>query len=807
MRNDKVILIIGNAVLGREANMRVQSIQGAVIDFTSLADNNDYLAAFFPQGFPGPDSRRNPAIFANRIEVVKGKGAEIVLRAIRDATEKVPYESVTEYTLRDGENFLRVKTTYTNSTEQDVSLVFADKLRMDMDIYKEASTLGNPKLAFMYNNWFHAAYGIYSPNGLLITEKPKVTSDPAAGLLVGFPSTKSQETSTITLRAGEKVEAMRYLLYGKDVADLQRQVMKFEKSDAVIATLKIADTNRKPIAGVFVTVYDKLDSLVSFAITSSSGLAEIPLTLGDYKFQAFKVGHDSANADFSIRKSATVIPVVMKPLTSLRFSVKEVGTSRPLPVKVEFKGINGHADPFLGSTKRAEGAANLYYAMTKNFEVPVPAGEYQITFSHGPEYETVKKQIEIKTGETKDVSAEIKRLFSSIEWIIADLHNHSARSGDNDADTRSRIINLAASGIEFAPATEHNRISSYSDEIKNMGLDKFLASAAGIELTGPTGVPSGPNHQNAFPLTIQDGKQGGGSPAIDGDVYTQMRRLYEYDSDKVKFVQHNHPGRGISVLYFDKDKDGVLDEGIGTRKFTDAIELQTSVYDILSVTSDEEKDKTKTSPVFYWLQMLNYGDRIFGTMTSDSHMIGERGGLRFVYVYSKSDDPSAIDAYEIASSAKKGHMVMSNGPFLRTNINGHVPGDDVKAMSDGLKMNIEVYANTDTEIERVQVLVNGRQDKTLNFTTSSHPKLFKAEPLQFKHTFPLTLDKDANVIVVATGKIRSQNTQLTTEGRSFPPIAVTNPLFIDANGDGFIPNKDTLGQPLPVATVGGSDEE
>ena len=128
MRNDKVILIIGNAVFGREANMRVQSVQGAVIDFTTLADNNDYLAAFFPQGFPAPDSRRNPAIFANRIEVVKDKGAEIVLRAIRNASEKVPYESVTEYTLRDGENFLRVKTLYTNPTQQDVSLVFADKL-------------------------------------------------------------------------------------------------------------------------------------------------------------------------------------------------------------------------------------------------------------------------------------------------------------------------------------------------------------------------------------------------------------------------------------------------------------------------------------------------------------------------------------------------------------------------------------------------------------------------------------------------------------------------------------------------------
>jgi hypothetical protein len=47
MKNDLVIVIIGNSVYGREANMRVQSIQGAVIDFTSLKDNNDYLAALY----------------------------------------------------------------------------------------------------------------------------------------------------------------------------------------------------------------------------------------------------------------------------------------------------------------------------------------------------------------------------------------------------------------------------------------------------------------------------------------------------------------------------------------------------------------------------------------------------------------------------------------------------------------------------------------------------------------------------------------------------------------------------------------
>ena len=471
-----------------------------------------------------------------------------------------------------------------------------------------------------------------------------------------------------------------------------------------------------------------------------------------------------------------------------------------LPVKVEFKGLNGTPDPFLGTTKRAEGTANLYYSIKNSFNVPVPAGKYMVTFSHGPEYNTVSKVLEIKTGETKAISAEIGRLFYSPQWVIADFHNHSSSSGDNDAETRSRIINLAGSGIEFGPATEHNRISSYTDDIKKMGLAPYLASAAGIELTGPTGVASGPNHQNAFALTIIEGKQGGGFPGISADLYTQLKGIYDYDKDKRAYIQHNHPGTEIPNLYFDKDRDGLIDNGYNTRQFTNAIELQTYVYDILKVTAEGAKEKN--SPVFYWLQMLNQGDRIFATMTSDSHIIGERGGLRFVYVYSKKDDPAQIDQYDIAANAKKGRMVMSTGPFLKADINGFLPGDDLKSTAKGLKMNVEVYANNEIIIDRVQVLINGHQDKNLNFTTESHPQFFTNNSLQFKHSFPLVIEKDANVIVVATGKKKNAaapGSARNARAEVQVPMAVTNPFFVDVNGDGFIASKDTLGEPLPTA--------
>jgi hypothetical protein len=34
------------------------------------------------------------------------------------------------------------------------------------------------------------------------------------------------------------------------------------------------------------------------------------------------------------------------------------------------------------------------------------------------------------------------------------------------------------------------------------------------------------------------------------------------------------------------------------------------------------------------------------------------------------------------------------------------------------------------------------------------------------------------------------------------PVAISNPIFVDADGDGFKPSRDTLGAPLPVKKGG-----
>src|SRR5262245_13192561 len=156
LRNDKVVAVIADAVLGRHANMSVRNVQGAVIDFALLSTNNDQLSAFRPHGEPWPSTPN-----ATRIEVVKASGPEVVLRA---AFERDSVEQVTEYALRDGDAFLRVTTRTRNPGSKAASIRLADKMRCDQTFAQTAAG-GFPAITF-YDKWFRAAYAVVRPEGL-----------------------------------------------------------------------------------------------------------------------------------------------------------------------------------------------------------------------------------------------------------------------------------------------------------------------------------------------------------------------------------------------------------------------------------------------------------------------------------------------------------------------------------------------------------------------------------------------------------------------------------------------------------------
>jgi hypothetical protein len=175
-----------------------------------------------------------------------------------------------------------------------------------------------------------------------------------------------------------------------------------------------------------------------------------------------------------------------------------------------------------------------------------------------------------------------------------------------------------------------------------------------------------------------------------------------------------------------------------------------------------------------------------------------------MYVPSSTDEPSQINPDEIIKHSKAGRMVLTNGPFLEVTADGHPIGATIIS-AGGVKLRVKVQAADWMDVDRVQVLVNGRPLPEYNFTRARHGGKFKsAGTLRFDEEIDVKLQRDAHLIVVAIGENSSLEKGWGLSWESgMKPMAYTNPIYVDVDGKGFQANGDTLGHPILVARRGG----
>jgi hypothetical protein len=476
----------------------------------------------------------------------------------------------------------------------------------------------------------------------------------------------------------------------------------------------------------------------------------------------------------------------------------EAGKS--IPCKAQFHGIEGTRSPNLGPHNRAHGCADQYHSEKGQFQVALPPGQYRIIVTRGIEYSHLARTIDLKPEQSVTVAGALKRVVDTTGWVSADYHNHSTPSGDNTCGTDDRIINLAAEHIEFAPTTEHNRLYDWRPHIEKLGLAEEMQTVPGMELTG-----SGP-HLNSFPFKPEPFKQDNGAPVWNPDPRISAILLRDWQgAEPDRWIQINHPD--MTHNFIDRDADGKAEGGfLGLAQLIDGLETQN--YRDAEILSGKPfriaPDQAGNDSVFYirefaWLQMLNRGHRYAAMAVCDAHSVYGNGvGSWRMYMPSKSDKPAEIDWRENSRHAKAGRSILTSGPFLQVQTEGGtLPGGTLSGRN--VKLKVKVQCTDWIDIDRVQVLVNGRQRKELNFTRQSHPDWFGNGVVKFERTLPVELSEDAHLIVVAIGENHDLSTGFGTSAQAkVKPCAYHNPIFVDVDGGGFKPNGDTLGYDLPV---------
>lgn len=215
-----------------------------------------------------------------------------------------------------------------------------------------------------------------------------------------------------------------------------------------------------------------------------------------------------------------------------------------------------------------------------------------------------------------------------------------------------------------------------------------------------------------------------------------------------------------------------------------------------------------------WFTLLNTGARLTALANSDTHGMFEiEAGCPRNFVYVGDDDPVALDEQAVADAVRAGHVVASYGPFIQFSANdgAAIVGDEIADGDGTVDLHVEVQAPTWMSVDRVELY----QDGTLIQEWSGlDPDVYR-----FIEDVAVPVAKDSWFVVVALGNddlapvftpVEIPPVQLqdvVTEAlsgvpgaesfaspaipipRSGPtlPYAVTNPIYVDADGGGWSP--------------------
>ena len=244
------------------------------------------------------------------------------------------------------------------------------------------------------------------------------------------------------------------------------------------------------------------------------------------------------------------------------------------------------------------------------------------------------------------------------------------------------------------------------------------------------------------------------------------------------------------------------------------------IYDVLARTMEEQEALEAETmelgyglngPVDDWFRMLNLGFRYTLLGNSDTHgKTSVESGCPRNYVMADTDDPAFLDPDAIATAVREGHVVASYGPFIRfTTTDGANVGDTVQS-SGPVTFDLEVQSPHWFDVDRVELYENGSLIDEWSIETPNADVLNLAEqvevtPTQDSWYVLIALGRDSldpvftpvdippvqlqDVVSDALSGVATIGALLGTPipiPRAYPviPYAVTNPIFVVADGDG-----------------------
>jgi len=585
----------------------------------------------------------------------------------------------------------------------------------------------------------------------------------------------ARESISTNLDPGKSVEVKYVLLVDTEPALLLQKIYRVLGIESGKARISFSDSKRNLMELV---IQDASSTVFFRTFLEEPVPLEVALPAGTYRARAnfFPAVVEKTMVIEREKESECLLEDL--PGGKVRVNIKDSQGSF-VPGKITFIGLDPTRTPYfapenpLRTRNAQESFKNSCYPQQDGLEIELPVGTYLVTASRGPEYTLDQKAIEVTKDCPHDLLFQIDRMLETKNLISVDPHLHTLNS-DGTVTISERLKSVVAEGVDVAISTDHNYLSDYPSVLKKLGLDGFMAALVGQEVSSLDVDENYLPEFNRYPLVLRADEPGNG--AIDIGFSEGDRPLFEKSrqKDPGSLIQVNHPHNDYFEYYeLDRESAAAALEGFDTS------------FDLLEVMNGPSSSSGNSAVIQDWLHLLNRGYYFAIVGSSDSHETDrDEPGYARTYVFYEGKKGRDLDERALISALKRGRSFVSNGPLVEFKINDrYIPGDSLTEKGGQVDVGIRVQSAPWISVDELRVIVNG--ERTLVIPLKARTE----STVKYEETMRLSLQKDSYIVLEVIGKdslypVLQRNSEYAG-GRSAPrPYALTNPVFIDVDGNG-----------------------
>jgi hypothetical protein len=443
--------------------------------------------------------------------------------------------------------------------------------------------------------------------------------------------------------------------------------------------------------------------------------------------------------------------------------------NKPVPCRITITDGQNALAALHVAERQTAARPGVVYSVDGRATISLRPGTYTVFASRGPEYNVATQAVAVAEVKTLRFEMALTRDVPTPGLVSSDTHIHTfTHAKHGDATIHERMLTIAGEALELPISTEHNMLADFSAPAKAAGAQQYFTPVLGCEVTTKRG------HFNVFPILPESRV-----PDFRLEHWPALMENIRA-TPGVQFVVLNHP-RDVHAgfcPFAETNFNAQTGENLRGFEFSfDGVELINS-----------GALRTDLMQVFHdWFALLNYGYKIVGVGASDSHDVSRFiVGQGRTYILCDDKDPSRINVDEAIANLRKGKALISLGLITKVKVEDRFEvGDLATNVSPQMKVNAEVWGPSWVTADRIELFANGKR-----IAQSAIEPSARSQKFSIGWTLPRP-KTDAHLIAIATGPgVRSPHWAVPRPYQASSPkwnprvLGATNPIFIDADGDG-----------------------